>query len=147
MTAANDIIVRMAVADDLPGVRKLLVETWHDTYDPLLGAERVTEITNSWHSLENLGLQLGVPDTSFLVAEQEGAIVGHVFANAQKPFMTISRLYVRPDRQRRGIGQRLIAEAVTHHQNCDTLRLAVEVENTKGFRSMCVKAFERSVVP
>jgi ribosomal protein S18 acetylase RimI-like enzyme len=46
--------------------------------------------------------------------------------------MTISRLYVRPDRQRRGIGQRLIAEAVTHHQNCDTLRLEVEVENTKG---------------
>jgi hypothetical protein len=30
------------------------VETWHDTYDPLLGRERVTEITNRWHAVEAL---------------------------------------------------------------------------------------------
>ena len=74
---AEGVLIRPATPDDLPAVRALLVETWHDTYDALLGAERVTEITNSWHSIENLGRQLDVPDTSFLVAEEDGAIVGH----------------------------------------------------------------------
>ena len=56
-----DILLRPAAADDLPAVRALLVETWHDTYDALLGAQRVTEITTDWHSIKNLRRQLGQP--------------------------------------------------------------------------------------
>ena len=128
-----DILIRPAVPEDLPAVRALLVETWHDTYDALLGAERVTEITNSWHSIDNLGRQLDIPGTSFLVAEESSEIVGHILANAGKPpIMVIARLYVRPDHQRRGIGASLIASAMAHHQDCDTLRLEVEADNANG---------------
>jgi ribosomal protein S18 acetylase RimI-like enzyme len=143
MTAASEIVVRLATANDLPGVRALLVETWHDTYDTLLGRERVTEITNSWHSIENLGRQLHVPDASFLVAEESGAILGHAFANAQKPpLLVLSRLYVRPDRQRRGIGVSLLAAAVARHQECETIRLEVEADNTKGLSFYRREGFE-----
>jgi ribosomal protein S18 acetylase RimI-like enzyme len=132
MTDAN-ILIRAAEPADVEAVRRLLVETWHDTYDSLIGAEKVAEITNSWHSIENLGRQLTMPDASFLVAVEDGAIVGHILATVQKPpFMMISRLYVLPDRQRRGIGSSLIHSAVARHQNCDTLHLEVEVDNKKG---------------
>ncbi len=130
---AGGILIRVATPDDLPDVRKLLVETWHDTHDALLGAERVTEITNSWHSIETLGPQLGVPDTSFLVAEEDGAIIGHAAVNARKPpVIVLSRLYVRPDRQRRGIGRRLLEEVIARHDACEVLRLEVEAGNPKG---------------
>ena len=130
---AGGVLIRSATADDLPAARALLVETWHDTYDALLGPERVTEITNSWHSIENLGRQLAVADTSFLVAEHDGAIVGHAAINARKPpVMIVARLYVRPDNQRRGIGQRLLAEAIARHGACDVMRLEVEADNAKG---------------
>ena len=72
----TDILIRPAVPEDLTAVRALLVETWHDTYDALLGAERVTEITNSWHSIDNLGRQLEIPGTSFLVAEESARSSG-----------------------------------------------------------------------
>jgi ribosomal protein S18 acetylase RimI-like enzyme len=128
-----DIDIRPAGPDDIPAVRALLLETWHDTYDPLIGAEKVTRITNSWHSSDNLMQQLSLPDTSFLVAEMQGTVVGHIYANAQKPpILTIARLYVLPDRQRRGIGKRLLHEVTTRYPTCNVVRLVVEAENAKG---------------
>ncbi len=67
MTPA-DLVIRDAEAADLPAVRALLVETWHATYDGIYGWQRVAEITNAWHSLENLGAQLGRENGAFLVA-------------------------------------------------------------------------------
>jgi ribosomal protein S18 acetylase RimI-like enzyme len=130
---AHEISIRAAEPGDIPAVRALLVETWHHTYDALIGVEMVTEITNSWHSLDNLALQLALPDTSFLVADDDGAIVGHAFADAQRPpVLVISRLYVLPARQRRGIGKRLLDAAVAHYPACEIARLEVEAENAKG---------------
>ena len=130
---ASGIEIRQAEPNEVPAVRALLVETWHDTYDGLIGPEKVTEINDTWHSLENLTRQLALPDCSFLVAEDQGAMVGHVFANAQRPpVLTISRLYVTPARQRQGIGDLLLGAAVNQHPGCDTVRLVVEAENAKG---------------
>jgi ribosomal protein S18 acetylase RimI-like enzyme len=145
------VLVRPARSDDLSAVRDLLVTTWHDAYDALIGANKVTEITDSWHSVENLARQLAVPDTSFLVAEEEAAIVGHAFANARhRPVLFLTRLYVRPDRQRHGIGTRLLAEAIERHGGCDRVRLEAKAGNgpaiafyqRRGFRSVGEKTVE-----
>ena len=50
----------------LPPSATLLVETWHATYDAIYGAERVTEITDDWHSIASLqgaadAAELGIP--------------------------------------------------------------------------------------
>jgi ribosomal protein S18 acetylase RimI-like enzyme len=140
---SESILIRVAKAADLPSVRALLVETWHDTYDALIGAAKVTEITNSWHSMENLSRQISMSDTSFLVADENGAIVGHLFANAQRPpVLALSRLYVLPIHQRRGIGGRLMAEAIARHSTCDVIRLEVEADNLKGLSFYRREAFQ-----
>ncbi len=138
-----DIIIRPAEPADLAAVRALLVETWHDTYDRLIGADKVREITDSWHSMENLTQQLSLPETAFLVAEADSEIVGHVYANAQKPpVLTIARLYVLPARQRQGIGKRLLDEVVQRYRGCTTVRLVVEEENAKGLAFYRREGFE-----
>lgn len=126
------VLVRPATADDLPLVRALLVETWHDTYDDVLGKARVAEITNAWHSVEALKRQLDLTHASFLVAENAGTIVGHILTNATPPLLIISRLYVLPRRQREGIGAALLSAASARHEDCDTIRLEVAAENPKG---------------
>jgi hypothetical protein len=50
----EDVRIRSGEAADAASVNGLLVETWHDTYDSLLGFERVSTITASWHSEEAL---------------------------------------------------------------------------------------------
>jgi ribosomal protein S18 acetylase RimI-like enzyme len=135
--------IRNGKEADLAEVRALLVETWHDTYDTLIGAEKVTDITNSWHSLENLSRQLAMPDTSFLVAEAGGTIVGHAFANAQRPpLLMLSRLYVRPSSQRQGIGAGLLATVAARHPACEVMRLEVEADNAKGIAFYRGQGFE-----
>ncbi len=103
----------------------------------------MTEITDSWHSIEALGRQLGVPGLSFLLAEEDGVVAGHLLANAQHPpRLLIARLYVRPSAQRRGIGRRLIAEAVARHPEASELFLEVEAGNAKGIAFYRREGFE-----
>jgi len=131
--AEGDITIRYAVEADLPAVCALLNETWHDTYDALLGAEWVNEVSARLHAVDNLRKQLGVPGTSFLVAVDQGRIVGHILVDARKPpALVVSRLYVLPAHQRGGVGARLLAAATAEHPEGETLRLDVEARNEKG---------------
>jgi ribosomal protein S18 acetylase RimI-like enzyme len=148
--AEGDITIRPATADDLPAVRALLAETWHDTYDALMGADWVTEVSGRWHSIENLRRQIETPDTSFLVAVDQGKVIGHILADARKPpVLVVGRLYVLPAHQRGGIGARLLAAAIAEHPACERLRLEVEAGNEKGiafYRRAGCEEVGRSVV-
>ena len=130
---------------DIAAVRDVLVATWHTTYDALLGSEKVTEITNSWHSLENLTRQIGVPQTTFLIAEAEGQIVATSHARlAEDGSLALERLYVLPEKQGLGIGKALLRETIARFPGASRLTLEVEPQNKleirfyerNGFREM-----------
>ncbi len=126
-------VIRPATSDDIGKVRNLLVATWHDTYDSLLGVERVTETTNRWHALDVLTTQAARPNASFLVASQSGEAVGHAFAVEQDgDVLLLSRLYVLPTCQRQGIGDELLRVAVRRHPGMKRVQLVVEARNTKA---------------
>ena len=127
--------IRPATMADLPAVRALLVETWHATYDNLYGAKRVTEITDDWHSLANLAVQLGREGAVFLVAVTEGGIDGTSLARATgKGPVMLDRLYVRPAAQGQGIGQKLLAATLARFPSGSTIRLEVEPQNLAAIR-------------
>ena len=129
----DQLVIHPATRADVSAVRRLLVETWHDSFDPLLGRERVTEITDRWHAEDLLARQLDSPDGSFLVAELGGQAVGHALAEAREPpLMVIGRLYVRPAFQRRGIGRQLLAALIRRHPQTSRIRLLVHADNAKG---------------
>lgn len=129
-----DILIRSATTADLPATRRLLVTTWHDTYDALIGPAKVRELTDRWHAIEALAGQLDGPGRSFLVAEAPSTeIVGHAFAQLPSPsVLVLNRLYVLPSQQRRGIGDSLLAALAERHPEARTLRLTVEAANAKG---------------
>lgn len=117
----------------MEAVSALLAATWHDTYDPLIGHEKVTAITSVWHCVESLRPQLHLPATSFLVAEVHGELVGHLFADGQSPpILFLSRIYVLPSRQRSGIGTQLLASAGRRHQEVELVTLDVQADNAKA---------------
>jgi ribosomal protein S18 acetylase RimI-like enzyme len=119
---------------DVAVVRRLLVETWHATYDPILGREKVTEITDTWHSLDALGRQLGVPGTAFLVAEREGEVIATSYAAVDGEAVALRRLYVLPAEQRRGVGRALLAETLARFPGARTVTLEVERSNGPAIR-------------
>jgi GNAT superfamily N-acetyltransferase len=127
------LLIRPARADDLSAVRDLLVETWHDTYDAIYGVEQVTAITADWHALPNLATGLGRADHAFLVADLDGDVVGTASATDRgEGLLWLDRLYVRPDRQRAGIGLQLIAAIRRAFPQTDQCRLEVDGRNQRG---------------
>jgi GNAT superfamily N-acetyltransferase len=126
-------LIRPARRDELSAVRAVLVETWHDTYDAIFGVARVREITDDWHSLDNLARGLNREDHAFLVADAGGAIEGTASATfGGDKLIALNRLYVRPARQGTGLGTALLDACVAHFPQGRLMRLEVETGNRKG---------------
>lgn len=134
--------IRPATAEDIPAVHRLLVETWHDTYDTSMGAAKVEAFTTRWHAPEVLTPQLGREHWSFLVAVEEDEVVGHAFGGLRAPTrLHIARLYILPRRQRRGIGRKLIAALLERYPQARGIELEVEAENLKGIAFYAQEGF------
>jgi ribosomal protein S18 acetylase RimI-like enzyme len=125
--------VRPVVGTDIPAIRDVLVRTWHDTYDAIYGAERVTEITDRWHSIANLTRQLVRPLSTFLVAESAGRILGTAKGVADDSGgVTLERLYVDPAAQRAGVGCQLLNAMLAAYPLAPDVRVEVEPRNEKA---------------
>ena len=126
-------LIRPARRDELAAIRAVLVETWHDTYDAIYGVARVSEITDDWHSLDNLARGLNRKDHAFLVADVDGAIEGTALATfGGDSLIVLNRLYVRPGRQRNGLGTALLDACIAYFPQSRLIRLEVEIGNEKG---------------
>jgi ribosomal protein S18 acetylase RimI-like enzyme len=126
--------VRTAQERDIEAVRALLVETWHATYDAIYGAEKVTEITDSWHSVASLRRRLTRPNSEFLVADDGKRIGGMAYAeaNASGDMVMLRQLYVLPALHGRGIGGMLLDEIIESFSEAMRVRLEVEEQNVKA---------------
>jgi ribosomal protein S18 acetylase RimI-like enzyme len=128
--------VRTASERDIAAIRALLVETWHATYDAIYGVDRVTGITNDWHSIASLTRRLTAPRSEFLVADDGSRLGGMAFASADKinETVTLYQLYVLPGFQGRGIGGMLLDEVEGSFPEAKTFRLEVEKANERAIR-------------
>src|SRR3954453_20487576 len=75
-SASASLVLRPAAAPDLVEIRALLVETWHDTYDPLFGYEEVASFSNRLHAVEKLAGDVGGANHVYLVAKLDAGPAG-----------------------------------------------------------------------
>lgn len=126
-------VVRAALQDDLHLIRKLLAETWHHTYDSMMGADRVAAMTERWHTVENLEREIERPNHLLLVAERAGVLAATASATLlQDGLLRLGRLYVSPAFQRGGVGGALLEAVMQAYSTARTIRLEVETANRNG---------------
>jgi ribosomal protein S18 acetylase RimI-like enzyme len=122
--------IRPVTSADIAQVRAQLIETWHATYDSIYGVTKVRELTTRWHSLDALGEQARRPETAFLLADDHGRVVGSAYALRQSGSVAhLSRLYVAPSAQGRGIGKALMDATFAALPGVTCHRLEVEPKN------------------
>ncbi len=127
--------VRTASKRDIPTISQLLSRVWHDTYDDIYGAEKVTEITGQWHPVNVLEQNLKMPASEFLVADDGNEIAGTAFASRINDTTTkLHRLYVLPEFQGRGIGRMLLDEIEECFSEYQNIVLEVEEQNKSAVR-------------
>ncbi len=135
--------VRTAGERDVAAVRDLLVETWHATYDAIYGSDRVTDITDDWHSVASLKARLAKPCSEFLLADDGKSIGGMAFATADAngKSVMLHQLYVRPSFQGRGIGGMLLDEIIESFHDAERIRLEVEEANAPAISFYLAQGF------
>ncbi|WP_135852279.1 GNAT family N-acetyltransferase [Halorussus salinus] len=147
-----DANVRPATTSDVADVRRVARESWHATYDDLLGPEAVESVVDDWYDLYALRQSAERDDGVFLVAEREagsgddesggdetdpelvGFGQGLLPDEAEDGAAELPRLYVHPDCWGEGVGTALAdeIEAWAAEQGAERLRLVVLADNEVG---------------
>jgi ribosomal protein S18 acetylase RimI-like enzyme len=124
--------VRTAGERDLEKVRALLGESFHGTYDQIYGVEKASEIHATLHSSAALKTMLQKIGSEFVVADSGSEIGGMGYATMSAEMAKtalLHMLYVRPSRQRQGIGRDLFAELETCFPDAELMRVEVQPGN------------------
>lgn len=127
--------LRTATKNDIESIRALLLETWHATYDDLIGKELVDKITSRWHSVDNLKKYLTRPASEYIIVDDGDEIQGVAYAlqggvkNAPEIVLT-QQLYVRPKYQGQGVGKRLLIEVEESFPSARKCRIMLLEKNT-----------------
>ena len=124
--------VRTAGERDIEAVRALLTKTFHATYDPFYGVDKVSQLISKWHSVEEIKARIEKKGGEFLVADDGRKIGGMGYADMSTKMTKtalLHQLYVSPDYQRQGIGRDIFAELETCFPDAEIMRLEVEPQN------------------
>lgn len=125
--------IRRVKIEEISDVKKLLKETWIDTYKGFISLKLIESMTSNWHSLERLTEEAKNPEKFFAVAKEGESIVGTITAYPlDSETLYIGRMYVFPRHQRKGIGEKLFNAALSQFPNVTKARLEVEELNLKG---------------
>lgn len=126
-------IMQRAKKEDVYDIKKLLSETWVNTYGGIYSKDTIQNITSQWHKPELLVLQIQDPVVYFGIAKEQNQIVGLItLRRVDKNILIMNRLYVHSHFQRKGIGTKLMEEALKMFQGYQELRIEVEEQNIKG---------------
>ncbi len=140
------VTVRVATADDVEGIRALLIETWHAAYDAILGFDEVENKCRYLFSPDAIRYHI-VPMrmSRFYVAHAGGRLAGisqceiSLFGH-----VTIYMLYIRPEHQRHGRGLELLTYSAGSFPWARSLRLEVLEPNLGAISFYERHGFEKS---
>src|SRR5262245_52221262 len=130
-------VIRRAEMGDLSQVESVARTTWPVAYAGIIPDVVQRRLLDSWYSWESLSRALVAPGSSFFVAESSGDVVGFAqFVRRSGQSVELTRIYVVPDRQRTGIGMRLLEAGLREVGGEGLKHLTVEVErdNARGRR-------------
>jgi len=130
-------LIRRAEMTDLSKVETVARATWRVAYAGIIPDEVQRRLLDSWYSLQSLGRALTAKESSFLVAESSGEVIGFAqFVRRSSESVELTRIYVLPDRQRSGIGMRLLDAGLAEFTKEGLKEVTVQVErdNSNGRR-------------
>ena len=117
------ITIRQAKATDFDIIREIAFQTWPITYGAILSKEQLCFMLNKFYSLEYLNLNAQQNQLFFIISENEIPLgfVGMEHHFDKKSITKIHKIYVLPDRQRKGIGKSaidfVVKSALENHSN------------------------------
>jgi GNAT superfamily N-acetyltransferase len=144
--------VQRLTAADADAVSALARIVWQATYPALIPQAQIDAMLADRYAPQRIREQLDDPRQAWWVAKQDHTLAGFAHAILDESGCKLDKLYVHPDRQRRGIGAALekTVEDWARRQQFRRLWLQVNRGNTQaiaayekyGFRIVESRVFE-----
>jgi len=144
MTTAAPISLRRGEPRDAAALAELGARTFSDTFLADNDPDDIATFLRDTFSTEKQASELADAETTYLVAEVGGALVGYAMLHrgrapgcvaGQSP-IEVARLYVAREQLGRGVGEALMARCVEDARNArhDTIWLGVWERNARAIR-------------
>ena len=133
----ESVVIRRAELTDLSKVETVARATWRVAYTGIIPDEVQRRLLDNWYSSESLRRALAAAGSSFFVAEVAGGVIGFAqFVRRSPQSVELTRIYVLPDRQRSGVGMRLLDAGLAEFagESMKYLTVQVERDNRNGRR-------------
>ncbi|HPT50036.1 MAG TPA: GNAT family N-acetyltransferase [Accumulibacter sp.] len=128
-----NIVVSPVTATDIEPLAALARVVWQRTYPEIISQAQIDFMLEQRYNPRRVRQELDMPGVWWEQARVDGELVGFAscLLTAAGREMKLDKLYVDPNRQRMGIGERLLREVRAHarREACDTLILAVNKRN------------------
>ena len=139
------VLISPLAAADVEAVSALARRVWQHTYLGIISQEQIDYMLEQRYRAQLVKEELGLPTIWWDQVTVDGQLAGFVscLLTATAGEMKLDKLYVDPQRQRLGIGRRLIDQVVAraHAAACETLILAVNKGNEKAIAAYRKQGF------
>ncbi|KAB2908612.1 MAG: GNAT family N-acetyltransferase [Ignavibacteriales bacterium] len=136
MLQDDTILIRIAEKKDLPEVRELLRETWHDTYGKNVSIEELDTYLDTVYCEKNLADILNEDRENCFVAIQSGNIIGwmRLKRDDDNDIFHLISIYVKPHLQGKGAGKLLLDQGcrIAREYRFEKITLGVMAVNKKS---------------
>lgn len=140
-----NIQISPVIDTDVDAIAALAKVVWQDTYPQIISQAQIDFMLAQRYNAPRLLEELGVPGVCWEKAIVDGqlAAFASTLQGAKPGEMKLDKLYVDPDRQRLGIGGRLIDHVVkrARSQGCHALTLAVNKRNVRAIAAYKTRGF------
>lgn len=140
--------IRTASKDDIDAIHDLLVETWHSTFDDIIGRNNVDQLILRDCAPELLKKYLNKPSSEYIVADDGETLHGVAYAvqgavKGDSELAVLFQLAVRPESQRQGIGERLLIELEEAFPAARKIRVTVQHQNEKAISFFTAQGYQK----
>ena len=104
--------IRQANADDVAEIRRVASESLAESYGHAVDEELIDSVVEKWYGSEDLSSDLAADDTYFVVAEEDGRLIGFAqsyLISRREIVGELDWLHVDPESRGKGVGAALRA--------------------------------------
>lgn len=99
-----------ATTNDILAIQEIARPTWVKTYQDILSDEQMEYMLDMMYSTESLKKQISDKNHTFLLACEDGVVLGFVAFEIEAEKVKLHKLYILPQQQGKKIGEQLIKE-------------------------------------
>lgn len=137
--------ISFASPQDIPDLISLAHTTWHATYSSIISKEQIEYMLDLFYSAEVIGEQMANPKHRFWVVKEEGKLLGYAHCYPEEDNFKLSKLYILPNQQGKGIGQFILDEIIRWMQTNHFSKLILNVNrNNPAYHFYLKMGFEVS---